>query len=303
MPIIERTCERCGKLFLVYPSVIKVGGGKYCSKKCYQPALVKEGICAHCCKTFLIDSKHKTPPRKYCSMTCYRLARSHPELCRERVCQRCGKTFTVYPNILKLDKGKFCSAECANPSSKVERVCLQCGEKFIVHMSKVMSGGGKFCSFSCRSKYNARISRDELSIKIKELWKDPEYVAKTMKGQEIKPNRPESRVIAVCKNYFPDFKYNGDYSLGVSLAGLIPDLVNTNGKKEVIEIFGEFWHGPKRALKWQRTELGRIMAYNSVGFRCLVIWDNELDKLSEDQLVDKIASFTGEKNDRHALSH
>jgi len=32
--MIERTCEICGELFLVYPCVLKYGRGRFCSKDC-----------------------------------------------------------------------------------------------------------------------------------------------------------------------------------------------------------------------------------------------------------------------------
>lgn len=39
MPV-ERTCEVCGKEFSVRPYVVKIGKGKYCSRKCYYQSLI-----------------------------------------------------------------------------------------------------------------------------------------------------------------------------------------------------------------------------------------------------------------------
>ena len=36
---IERSCLMCGKLFYVFPCVIKVGKGNYCSQKCVRKAI------------------------------------------------------------------------------------------------------------------------------------------------------------------------------------------------------------------------------------------------------------------------
>jgi hypothetical protein len=44
-----------------------------------------------------------------------------------------------------------------------------------------------------------------------------------------------------------------------------------------------------REIKWNKTELGRVMAYNSVGWDCLVIWANETKNINA--LVGKIARF------------
>lgn len=127
----------------------------------------------------------------------------------------------------------------------------------------------------------------------KKQWKDPEWVAKTMAGINRKPTIPENKLIEICNKYFPEFRYNGDFSQGVTLNGLIPDFINCNGRKQVIEVFGDYWHSPEViGDNWQSGELGKIMAYNSLGFHCLVIWEHELNELPEEQIVKKIRKFT-----------
>jgi len=124
-------------------------------------------------------------------------------------------------------------------------------------------------------------------------WKDPEYVLKQLKARGAKPNKPERYLENILNNHFPEYQYNGDGRLGIVLAGLVPDFPNVNGKKQVIEVFGDYFHNPrKRKLKWHQTELGRIMAYNSVGFDCLVIWEHELKELTEGQIIEKVKSFS-----------
>jgi len=85
---------------------------------------------------------------------------------------------------------------------------------------------------------------------------------------------------------------NGDFSLGITLAGLIPDFTNTNGKKEIIEIFGDYWHSPEVVGDdWRRTELGKIMLYNSLNYKCLILWGSELQNLTDNEIVNKINAF------------
>lgn len=36
MPKIERTCQQCGKVRLLYPSDVALGRGRFCSKRCAQ---------------------------------------------------------------------------------------------------------------------------------------------------------------------------------------------------------------------------------------------------------------------------
>ena len=126
------------------------------------------------------------------------------------------------------------------------------------------------------------------------LWQNPEYIKKVMKGQTIKPNKSELALKAILDKHFPEFQYNGSYNLGISLAGVIPDFVNVNGKKQVIELFGKVFHDPnqsKRKIRWKRTELGSIMAYNALGYKCLIIWDYELK--NEEAIIKKVGKWVG----------
>ena len=128
-----------------------------------------------------------------------------------------------------------------------------------------------------KTYYQNPIAKAKRAETTKKLWQDPKYIKKMFKALAIKPNKPELALQSILDKHFPEFKYNGDYSLGITLTGMIPDFININGKKQVIELFGTYWHSPKRAGKnWKGTELGKIMAYSSIGYKCLIIWENEL---------------------------
>lgn len=121
-------------------------------------------------------------------------------------------------------------------------------------------------------------------------WQNPEIAAKRLAGTKKHPNKLEQQLIGILESYFPQFKYNGDFSQGVMLGGLIPDFININGKKEVIELFGDYYHSPDRG--WKRSELGKIMVYNSVGYHCLVIWEHDVKEKSGEEIANMIRSFT-----------
>ena len=53
-----------------------------------------------------------------------------------------------------------------------------------------------------------------------------------------------------------------------------PDFINTNGKKQVIELFGTYWHPVFDVAN-------RIEHYKQYGFACLIIWEDELADLSK----------------------
>jgi hypothetical protein len=125
-------------------------------------------------------------------------------------------------------------------------------------------------------------------------WQNPEFVRKVIEGQNRKPTRPERQLIEILNKHFPQFEYNGDFSLGITLGGLIPDFVNTNGKKEVIEVLGDYFHSPEViGDDWRRSELGKLMIYNSLGYKCLSIWEHDLKEKTEGEIVNMVKAFTG----------
>lgn len=151
-------------------------------------------------------------------------------------------------------------------------------------------------AYIARTPIDERCLSEETKAKVSEArkrdWQTPEYVAKLIKAMGVKPNKLEQKLIDLFAEHFPQFKYNGDFSQGVMLGGLTPDFVNVNGKKQVIEVFGDYWHSPEIiGDDWRRGELGKIMIYNSVGWDCLVIWERELEKLTEAEIVKKVETF------------
>jgi len=118
-------------------------------------------------------------------------------------------------------------------------------------------------------------------------WEDPDFVNKIMEIRNAKPNKAELTLSNILEEICPNqFRYNGDFSLGISLNGYIPDFVNVNGKKQVIEFFGSYWH-----QRPNRGETERINRYLEIGWNCLVIWDTELK--DTEALKNKIRAFIG----------
>ena len=143
-----------------------------------------------------------------------------------------------------------------------------------------------------RNRWENPSERYKQSLLSKKLWQEPEYVRKVLAGIGRKPTKPELILGSILSEHLPEFKYNGDYSLGITIAGQIPDFVNVDGKKEILEVFGDYHHSPEfTGKRWQGTELGKIMLYNSVGWKCLVIWEHEIKTLKAEELVYKIETF------------
>ncbi len=113
------------------------------------------------------------------------------------------------------------------------------------------------------------------SKKMKEKWQNPEFkdrrVMAIVKGNKIQPNIPELKVNAILDELYPgEWKYTGDGE--IVMGGRNPDFTNIDGQKEIIEVFGDYWH---RGQESQET----IGHYKEYGFRCLVIWEAELNDI------------------------
>lgn len=144
-------------------------------------------------------------------------------------------------------------------------------------------------------EYRAKTSISNSQARLRQ-WRDPKYalrqIALIKASGQIKPNKAELALADILNRNLPEFRYNGDFRLGILIGGFIPDFINVNGRKEVIELFGRHWHtGTFIQKNWRRSELGRLMAYNSLGWKCLVIWDNELKDFSEHEIVAKILTY------------
>lgn len=121
----------------------------------------------------------------------------------------------------------------------------------------------------------------------KALWQDEEHVRKWFKANQRHPNNIEDLVDGILQRNRPnEWKYNGNFEVGVTIGGMIPDFVNVNGCKAVIEVFGDYWHDEtKRDINWKYTEFGRKAAYSQLGYKCTVLWETDLLKEDAEHFV------------------
>lgn len=191
-------------------------------------------------------------------------------------CAKCGKTLPVKEPGLRRTR-KFCSRKCSDHRNRrVARICLNCGRDFRVPRSAMTTKGtGEYCSSKCWTSSRAyRQLRAESNRAL------------------IKPTKLEKNLEVLLERDYPgEWEYTGDGK--VIIDGMIPDFFNKNGRKMVIEAFGRYWHEGNNP-KWRRTELGRIMAYNALGIKCLVIWEEELK--DEPKVTAKIRTFVTTKS-------
>jgi len=117
--------------------------------------------------------------------------------------------------------------------------------------------------------------------------RNPEHLKAMRKGLHIKPNGLEKIILKLLDTYYPgEWKFTGDGSF--TLDRLCPDFVNINGKKQIIETFGNYWHQEK-VRAYNQTEKGRIEAFAKYGYRTLIIWERESKDI--DLVLAKIKEF------------
>lgn len=75
-PRIPFTCIQCGTDFSLPPSLVRKGGGKFCSKECFHQSRKIERICKQCGRSFVVHASEATDRRGiFCSNECHRLFR------------------------------------------------------------------------------------------------------------------------------------------------------------------------------------------------------------------------------------
>lgn len=116
-----------------------------------------------------------------------------------------------------------------------------------------------------------------ISVKSKQNWQNPDYVKKQMRSRKALPSKLEVMFTKLLEDLFPgDWKYVGDGE--VILGGLCPDWINVNGKKDIIELFGDYWHSEQiRGRTKTEEEKRRVDTYAGYGYRTLIIWEHELN--------------------------
>jgi G:T-mismatch repair DNA endonuclease (very short patch repair protein) len=284
----KRVCLICGKNFEVYPSLIKKGGGNYCSKECRGIATSKrikgknhpnwrggkvKRICVICGKSF--DVKQNVVLKGYgfcCSRKCSGIYNAERQEGRnnpmwnggkaKRICKNCGRIFFVKQNIIMKGEGLYCSHFCSYTAKtgknspfyieRIKRKCVWCGKEFEILPLVVEKGNGLFCSRSCVAK--AR-----------------------MHNTPSKKTQPERIFEDICKKYNLPFRFTGDGSLWIARAN--PDFIHAT-RKVAIEIFGDYWHSPllNRNIRYTATFEGRRAQLKSKGYKLIVLWETDLKR-------------------------
>ena len=107
----------------------------------------------------------------------------------------------------------------------------------------------------------------------------------------MRPTKPEKRLKKLLNRLFPgEYKYVGNGSLLVGFKN--PDFVNVNGRKKIIEMFGDYWHSKEKTGRTNKQEENqRIKHFAKYGYETLVVWENQLERGSSRWLRKRLVKF------------
>lgn len=143
-------CKTCSKQFILKPSALKKGFGKYCSKKCYGQSQYTgtQIICESCKKSFYLNKSQLVQGRgRYCSDEC-----RYKNSTKIITCPVCGKQKRKTNSQLDCNNN-YCSTACSNIGrrKRVTITCIHCNKQFeVINSAKDRT---KFCSRKCRNAH------------------------------------------------------------------------------------------------------------------------------------------------------
>lgn len=82
----------------------------------------------------------------------------------KRICEHCGKEFSISHSFAKIGRGKYCSHSCSNKNRKKKgqiKICKWCGEKFYIKPYENKVDRRKFCSYKCKAKYQKTLTGEK----------------------------------------------------------------------------------------------------------------------------------------------
>lgn len=99
---------------------------------------------------------------------------------------------------------------------------------------------------------------------------------------KARPNKAEGILQRILNTYFPNqWKYTGNGEVWIGIYN--PDFLNIDGRKAIIELFGDYWHS-------EDSPESKVSYYNKYGFKSLIIWESELKE--EKAIVQRITKLS-----------
>lgn len=320
---MKAICKYCGKEFMTYPSRIKIGGGKYCSKECYykgreyikgeeNPQYKREiRICKNCGEEYKVRPCEK---KIFCSSECYgkwHKGINHKQYIKRiiKICPVCNKEFQSLPKLNQI----YCSRKCSDisslgriPYNKDIRngeylICAICGKKYYASLGRI-EFGSKYCSWECFSESKRRITGEEHPLySLVEIKCD--YCGKVYREKPAKIKMYEHHFCSRrCVGCYETSRRNNPSNIEKKLAGYLIDhnisficqfkyklgvadfFIKPN---LIIEVDGDYWHNlPKVKERDERQTL----FLEGEGYTVLHLWEYEINKEPE-KCINRILEY------------
>jgi DNA-binding transcriptional regulator YiaG len=126
--------------------------------------------------------------------------------------------------------------------------------------------------------------------RLQTIRKDPTFRYKLIKNVQRmlkrRPTKPEQKLLEIIRKNNLPYTYVGNGSFWIG--PLNPDFVNNNGEKVAVELFGDYWHRIKQSIPFHQQIEGRRQILQRYGWTLKVIWEHELNKLPEEEIVRRL---------------
>lgn len=130
-----------------------------------------------------------------------------------------------------------------------------------------------------------KISGSERGKKVSEETKKIKREQRKHQKFPTHHTKPEMIFESICKRRNLPFKYTGDGSFWIE--NINPDFIECNGKKIVVEIFGDYWHSPllRKKMRYNQTYEGRKKILKRYGWKLIVFWESDLKREDAEAFV------------------
>jgi len=138
---------------------------------------------------------------------------------------------------------------------------------------------GKKRSEEIKRKISETRIKKGLSKGVNNPMSKEENVKNWLKACCANPNKSEKILGEILQQLAPnEYRFNDGWLI---IGGKVPDYPNCNGKKKLIELFGDYWHKDENPTE-------RINYFKQFGYDTLIIWESEL---FNDSTISKIKEF------------
>lgn len=221
----------------------------------------------------------------------------------KRICQVCGKSFEVYPCVIRIEEGKYCSKKCAGVARKTNPLIMaQMKRSGEAKKGKPTWILGKHHSEESNRKNSEAhkgkpawnkgltvetsesVRRTFEKLKGRKLTKD--HVRKILTRRT--PSSLEEKFLGIINKYNLPYKFTGDGSFMIENCN--PDFINVNGDKIAIEVYARFYKNLRFGNKIDEWKKDRANLFMKYGWKIIyfdeteVSDDNVLHTLSKPEM-------------------